>query len=405
METFALIEVSKLVVEDHFSLKQMEPEMYKNLKESIEKHGILDPLHVHPLEDGTFKILDGRHRLRVAKELGLSTVPCIIETSEDPAVRLAHVYDIEVIRKHYTYDECIKYLKDKLTEQERIEKKFISKLIEKGLPEELIRKVAGDASINSLAKLERIVSFINRKNSEKISQLEEELNTLRLEKEKDQLELKRLKEEIDKKEKLIKQIGEEFKEKLEKKVNEKLMELNATGKNSKNTLSESEIEELREKIKAELIEKQEDEINKLREEIDESRSNLQELSRKLDESNRKIRDLEREKRELEKKLDNAQKEKENLNTVKVLIRERLNKLSSFSSIQDKLKQIASELEILKNLILAHRENDGFEELELAEVKGEISKLRTKLDAISDLLRQIEPVRISELLLESGMPKN
>ena len=48
------------------------------LKESIENCGILTPLLVRPLKDGSYEIISGHRRKHVAQMLGLKTVPVII---------------------------------------------------------------------------------------------------------------------------------------------------------------------------------------------------------------------------------------------------------------------------------------------------------------------------------------
>lgn len=48
------------------------------LKESIESFGILTPLLVRPLKDGSYEIISGHRRKHAAQMLGLKTVPVII---------------------------------------------------------------------------------------------------------------------------------------------------------------------------------------------------------------------------------------------------------------------------------------------------------------------------------------
>lgn len=47
-------------------------------KESIENCGILTPLLVRPLKDGSYEIISGHRRKHAAQMLGLKTVPVII---------------------------------------------------------------------------------------------------------------------------------------------------------------------------------------------------------------------------------------------------------------------------------------------------------------------------------------
>src|SRR3990167_5331526 len=50
----------------------------QDLKESIERNGILQPLVVHRLENGTYELIAGERRLRAAKALKWDKVPCVV---------------------------------------------------------------------------------------------------------------------------------------------------------------------------------------------------------------------------------------------------------------------------------------------------------------------------------------
>lgn len=50
---------------------------YTDLKLDIEKRGIQDPLHVRKIVDG-FQVICGHQRKKIAVELGLKVVPCIV---------------------------------------------------------------------------------------------------------------------------------------------------------------------------------------------------------------------------------------------------------------------------------------------------------------------------------------
>ncbi len=50
----------------------------QDLKESIERNGILQPLVVHRLESGVYELIAGERRLRAAKALKWDKVPCVV---------------------------------------------------------------------------------------------------------------------------------------------------------------------------------------------------------------------------------------------------------------------------------------------------------------------------------------
>jgi len=61
----------------------LDEEIERELEESIKQHGILQPLQI-ALVNGKYVLIDGLHRLRIAKRLGISKVPCVVkQMSED----------------------------------------------------------------------------------------------------------------------------------------------------------------------------------------------------------------------------------------------------------------------------------------------------------------------------------
>lgn len=53
------------------------------LSESIAEHGVLQPLLVRPLADGSYQIVAGERRWRAAKMAGLTELPVVIKTMND----------------------------------------------------------------------------------------------------------------------------------------------------------------------------------------------------------------------------------------------------------------------------------------------------------------------------------
>ncbi len=67
--------------------RRFEAETISALAESISAAGVIQPLLVHPLPDGTFELIAGERRLRAAREAGLDVVPALIR-DEDEASRM-----------------------------------------------------------------------------------------------------------------------------------------------------------------------------------------------------------------------------------------------------------------------------------------------------------------------------
>lgn len=80
---------------------------YEELKESIQLSGVLEPLMV-ARENGHFKVLCGHNRLRVAQELGIGELPCLLVDNElEEAVSV----DTELFRRHLSSEEKSNFIK------------------------------------------------------------------------------------------------------------------------------------------------------------------------------------------------------------------------------------------------------------------------------------------------------
>ena len=71
------IEVQRIVPNPNQPRKIFNEDSIIKLADSISQYGIIQPLTVRKTGD-TYELVAGERRLRAAKELGLSTVPCII---------------------------------------------------------------------------------------------------------------------------------------------------------------------------------------------------------------------------------------------------------------------------------------------------------------------------------------
>jgi len=61
---------------------RIEPEALAGLASSIEANGVIQPLLVHPLADGSYELIAGERRWRAAREAGLAKVPAIVRDQE-----------------------------------------------------------------------------------------------------------------------------------------------------------------------------------------------------------------------------------------------------------------------------------------------------------------------------------
>ena len=63
--------------------KDFDAEAITELAESIEKHGLIQPIVVRPTASGTYQIVAGERRWRASRQAGIDTVPVIIKEIDD----------------------------------------------------------------------------------------------------------------------------------------------------------------------------------------------------------------------------------------------------------------------------------------------------------------------------------
>ena len=73
---------------DHPFKVRMDEDM-ENLVESVKVRGVLSPVLVRPMPDGSYQMVSGHRRKRASELAGLETVPCIVrELTDDEATIL-----------------------------------------------------------------------------------------------------------------------------------------------------------------------------------------------------------------------------------------------------------------------------------------------------------------------------
>jgi ParB family chromosome partitioning protein len=72
------------------------------LAQSIRQQGLLNPLTIRPLGDGTYEIIAGQRRYLACRELGLATVAAIVreEVSDTSAVALSLIENVQRADMH-----------------------------------------------------------------------------------------------------------------------------------------------------------------------------------------------------------------------------------------------------------------------------------------------------------------
>lgn len=86
-EKIKQISIQKLQSYPNQPFKMYTPDRMELLKEDLEINGILSPIIVRPLQED-FQILAGHNRVKAAKELGWTEVPCIVKDLNDEEASL-----------------------------------------------------------------------------------------------------------------------------------------------------------------------------------------------------------------------------------------------------------------------------------------------------------------------------
>ena len=76
--------------------KIFDEDALAELADSIAKHGVIQPLLVRPMPDGSYQLVAGERRWRASRMAGLTEVPVVIkELSDDEAMALALIENVQ----------------------------------------------------------------------------------------------------------------------------------------------------------------------------------------------------------------------------------------------------------------------------------------------------------------------
>ncbi len=93
-----LIEVKLVDIEPNKQQprKAFDPTALAELADSIKEHGLLQPIIVKPLTNGTYRIIAGERRWRASRIAGLETVPVVIrDLSEQQVMEVALIENLQ----------------------------------------------------------------------------------------------------------------------------------------------------------------------------------------------------------------------------------------------------------------------------------------------------------------------
>lgn len=110
--------------------REFDPEALQELSDSIKEIGIIQPITLRKMEDGTYQIIAGERRFRASQLAGLTTIPAYIRTADDENVMEMAL--IENIQREDLNAMEIALAYQSLIEQYHLSQEQLSKRVGKG---------------------------------------------------------------------------------------------------------------------------------------------------------------------------------------------------------------------------------------------------------------------------------
>lgn len=88
------VDISKILPDPEQPRQEFEPMAMARLEESVKKQGVLVPLAVEK-QNGSYLIIDGERRYRVAKKLGLKVLPIVVHEKMDNFGRMVARFHLQ----------------------------------------------------------------------------------------------------------------------------------------------------------------------------------------------------------------------------------------------------------------------------------------------------------------------
>src|SRR5574344_361638 len=77
------ISINKIFANPNQPRREMDEEALQELSNSIAQIGIIQPITLRQMDDGTYQIIAGERRWRASKMAGLTSIPAYIRTASD----------------------------------------------------------------------------------------------------------------------------------------------------------------------------------------------------------------------------------------------------------------------------------------------------------------------------------
>ena len=183
---FGYLDLNAIVPNAKQPRSAYEPEAFAELVHSIKELGVLQPIVVREISDGSYELIMGERRLRASKEAGLDKIPAVIrETADESMLRDAllenlHRSDLNPLEEASAYQQLLEdfgITQDQLAERIGRSRPRITNTIRLlKLPTQVQRKVAAGVlsagharALLGAASEERMVELANKVINEGLS--------------------------------------------------------------------------------------------------------------------------------------------------------------------------------------------------------------------------------------------
>lgn len=110
---------------DYQVMPELSAEEYAELKADIEQRGVMIPIEY----DEQGNILDGYHRLRICKELGIKDFPKVIRAGMTESEKLTHARKLNIARRHLNTSQKQALIREQLKETPEQSDRQIAKVL------------------------------------------------------------------------------------------------------------------------------------------------------------------------------------------------------------------------------------------------------------------------------------
>lgn len=147
-----MVPLSRVQPDEHQPRKNFDPDRLASLMQSIEKHGIMNPLVLEGRPDGNYLLVDGERRYRASQELGLREVPAIVVSAQNDTERLIQQFHIQEQHEGWSSVEKASAVA-KLASELKMEPTELGSVL--GLPTRTVETYAAFASLIERKEFEK----------------------------------------------------------------------------------------------------------------------------------------------------------------------------------------------------------------------------------------------------------